>query len=85
VACGLAETALRGFGCAEHRQCGGFGDPVARLRGGPAGITMHGGGVGEVADIQVPEDGGGQADGVAAASVVGVIRGDRDEGTPLRV
>ena len=41
-------------------------------------MTVHSGGVGEVADIQVTEDGGGQAYGVASSSVVGGMRGDRD-------
>jgi hypothetical protein len=65
-------------GCAEHRQCRRFGDPVAGLGGGAPGMTVHSGGVGEVADIQVTEDGGGQAYGVASSSVVGGMRGDRD-------
>jgi hypothetical protein len=46
------------------------GDPVAGLGGGAPGMTEHRGGVGEVADIQVTEDGGGQAYGVASPSVV---------------
>jgi hypothetical protein len=85
MACGLAEAALRGIGYAEHRQCRRFGGPVAGLCGGAAGMTMHSGGVGEVADIQITEDGGGQADGVAGPPVVGGIRRDRDKSRPLRV
>jgi hypothetical protein len=85
VASGLAETALCSLGSAEHRQCRRFGGPVAGLRGGAAGMTVHSGGIGEVADVQVTEDGGGQADGVAGPTVVGGVRGDRDQGRPLRV
>jgi hypothetical protein len=48
-------------------------------------MTVDDGSIGEVADIQVTEDGGGQSDGVARPSVVGGMRGDRDQGRPLRV
>ena len=52
----LGEAALSSVGRAEHRQCSRFGGPVAGLRGGAAGMTVDGGGVREVADIQVAED-----------------------------
>jgi hypothetical protein len=64
---------------------GANGDPVAGLGGGAPGMTVHSGGVGEVANSQVTEDCGGQAYSVASPSVVGGMRGDRDKGRPLRV
>jgi len=85
VAGGLAQTALGHAEGAEHHQCRRFCGPVARPRGGAAGMAVDDGSIGEVPDVQVTEDGGGQADGVAGPSVVGGMRGDRDQGRPLRV
>jgi len=55
---GLAEAAKPGVGGTEHRQRRRFGGPVAGPRGCAAGMAVHGGGIGEVADIRVSEDGG---------------------------
>ena len=85
VAGGLTQTALCRVGGAQHLQCRRFGRPVAGLRCRAAGMTVHGGGIGEVADIQVAEDGGAQADGVAGPSVVSGVCGDRDKVRPLSV
>ena len=77
---GPAETSLGSVDSAEHRQCRGFGAAVAGPCGGAAGMTVHSGGISEVADIQVTEDGGGQADRVAGPSVVGGMSGDARPG-----
>src|ERR1700733_11764283 len=71
---GPAKTSLGRVASAEHRQCGGAG-----------GMAVHSSGLSEVADIQVTEDGGGQADRVAGPSVVGGMSGDADKGRSLHV